>query len=190
MKRIQTLACFAFLATLLIVLFSAKSIASGEVICARAIIQGAPGSEIAGRLQLRQTGTGFISTVRVTGEISGLPPNTVHGFHIHENGSCSPDFAAAGGHFDAGPFGNSNPVDNNHPFHSGDLPNIKADDDGVAAIDRITSRITLSRGPVSVFDQNGSSVIVHANEDFGVTGVLGSSGGTRIACGVIGRIDR
>jgi Cu-Zn family superoxide dismutase len=190
MKRIQILACFAFLVTLLIVLFSTKTIASDGAMRARAIIRGAPESGIAGRIEFWQTTPGFISTVSITGYVSGLDPNTLHGFHIHENGTCSPNFAAAGGHFDAGPFSNSTPVDDNHPFHSGDLPNIKANNDGVAVLKRISSRITLSQGPLSVFDENGSSVIVHANEDLGTTDVVGSSGGPRIACGVIERIDR
>ena len=108
----------------------------------------------------------------------------MHGFHIHEVGSCEAAFAAAGGHFDPGP--NSNPsADGNHPFHMDDLPNLVVNEDGKGKIDTSTSRITLSPGPLSVFDGNGSAVIVHLNQDQGTTGVAGGAGGPRIACGII-----
>jgi Cu-Zn family superoxide dismutase len=87
-------------------------------------------------------------------------------------GVCSPDFAAAGGHYDPGPFGMSN-QDANHPFHMGDMPNLRADDKGVALFERVTSRVTVAPGPLSLFDATGSSVIVHLNEDQGTTGVAG-----------------
>lgn len=123
-------------------------------------------------------------TVDVSARITGLTPGA-HGFHIHEVASCAPPgYTAAGGHFDPGPSGNSNP-DANHPFHLGDLPNLIAGRNGVGRLRHTTSRITLSPGPLSVFDANGSAVIVHANPDQGTTGVPGGSGGPRIACGVI-----
>lgn len=59
---------------------------------------------------------------------------------------------------------------------------------GVAIFEHVTSRVTIAPGPLSLFDANGSSVIVHANEDQGATGAPGGSGGPRIACGVIEQI--
>ena len=54
----------------------------------------------------------------------------------------------------------------------------------------MTSRITLSPGPVTIFDGDGSAVIVHANEDRGEPGVVGASGGPRIACGVVTLVEK
>jgi Cu-Zn family superoxide dismutase len=129
-----------------------------------------------------------VSTVWVVAHVKGLTPG-LHGFHIHENGTCDPPaFATAGGHFDPGPFGNSTPVDANHPYHAGDLANLEANAAGVAHLSYETSRITLRQNPgnlLSVFDANGSAVIVHANPDLGLNGVAGASGGPRLACGVI-----
>jgi len=79
--------------------------------------------------------------------------------------------------------------DANHPFHMGDMPNLRADDKGVALFDHVTSRVTVSPGSLSLFDANGSSVIVHLKEDQGTTCVTGGSGGPRLACGVIETID-
>lgn len=56
---------------------------------------------------------------------------------------------------------------------------------GNGFLSHISSRITLSPGPLSIFDANGSAVIVHLNPDRGEPGVTGASGGARIACGVI-----
>ena len=127
-------------------------------------------------------------TVEVSANISGLTPGA-HGMHIHETALCeAPGFTTAGGHFDPGPFGQSNP-DSNHPFHMGDIPNLVVDKHGNGRLKHTTSRITLSPGPLSVFDANGSAVIVHLNPDRGLTGVPSASGGPRVACGVIQALD-
>jgi Cu-Zn family superoxide dismutase len=120
----------------------------------------------------------------VSARIRGLSRGR-HGFHIHERGVCDPpSFNSSGGHFDPGPFGNSSP-DANHPFHMGDLPNLEVGQGGIARLTTTTSRITLSPGPLSIFDADGSAVIVHRDPDRGTPGVQGASGGPRLACGVI-----
>lgn len=159
-----------------------------NVIRAHAVIVGAPGSGISGEVLFTQAAADDNAPepgVWIVAKVEGITPG-LHGLHIHENGICEPPaYATAGGHFDPGPFGNSTPVDANHPFHMGDLPNLVASEGGVGHLNVETSRITLSPGPVSVFDANGSAVIVHLNPDLGLNGVTGASGGPRIACGVI-----
>jgi superoxide dismutase, Cu-Zn family len=115
----------------------------------------------------------------------GLKPG-MHGVHLHAVGKCEPDFTAAGGHFDPGPAGNMDP-DANHPFHMGDIPNLSVGADGSATYDATTTRVTLSDGPLSLFDADGSAIILHGNPDQGITGEprSGVSGGPRVACGVI-----
>lgn len=166
--------------------FTGTEVSGKETLRARAVIHGGPESSISGEVLFTETGTGTMPMVKIVARIKGLEPNSVHGFHIHENGTCEPDFAAAGGHFDPGPFGKSDP-DANHPFHMGDMPNLKANSKGEAEVEAVTSRISLSPGPLSLFDSNGSAVIIHQNEDKGTTGVKDGSGGPRIACGVIAK---
>lgn len=158
---------------------------------ARAILQGAPGSGISGVVLFKQVPINKyspVTNVAVTVRVKGLTPGQ-HGMHIHETGNCSETtiaFGGAGGHFDPGPFSSSTPVDTNHPFHMGDLPNLDVNEDGIGTLKRYaSSRITLSAGPLSVFDANGSAVIIHQNPDLGMTGVAGASGGPRVACGII-----
>jgi Cu-Zn family superoxide dismutase len=128
--------------------------------------------------------TGREVTIAVS--VKGLKPG-LHGVHLHAVGKCEPPgFTAAGGHFDPGPAGNTDP-DANHPYHMGDIPNLRVGADGSGTLHARTTRVTLSDGPLSLFDADGSAVIVHANEDQGITGEpkSGVSGGPRLACGVI-----
>jgi Cu-Zn family superoxide dismutase len=125
------------------------------------------------------------SQVEIVVTAKGLKPG-LHGVHLHAVGKCEAPFTSAGGHFDPGPAGNTDP-DANHPFHMGDVPNIRIGADGSGTLRWRTSRVTLSEGPLSLLDADGSAVIVHANEDQYTTGEpkSGVSGGPRAACGVI-----
>ncbi|OGE30392.1 hypothetical protein A2631_01305 [Candidatus Daviesbacteria bacterium RIFCSPHIGHO2_01_FULL_44_29] len=127
-------------------------------------------------------------TVDVQGDPAVLTPG-LHGCHIHETGLAEPPFASAKGHFDPGPSGNSDP-DVNHPFHAGDLPNIQVNNDGVGHLETITSRITLTDGPLTIFDADGASVVLHSHTDHcePAESKSGHSGGPRLACGVIEQI--
>ena len=153
-----------------------------EIARATADISGQGG--IQGTLTLiefeNDTGTAVRVIVDVKGDPSVLTPGK-HGLHFHENGTCEPTFAAAGGHFDPGPHGVSS-VEKNHPWHLGDLPNLMVDARGHGTLDAVTSSVTVTPGPRTLFDANGSAVIIHAEEDQH-TGQ--KAGGGRIACGVI-----
>ena len=106
------------------------------------------------------------SGVLVSADVSGLSPGA-HGFHIHAVGACTPDFAAAGDHFNPGSAGHGFPHEDG--AHAGDLPNI---DGGAGGADH------------SLFDDDGSAIIVHANPDsYGEA----AGAGDRVACGVIQR---
>lgn len=118
--------------------------------------------------------------VRVSGEVSGLQPNSQHGFHVHEKGDCSaPDASSAGGHF--------NPLKKEHGHampgghHAGDMPNLRANADGRATFSFDLSGMTVAEGQTSVV---GRSVVVHAKPDDYRSQPAGDSG-ARIACGVI-----
>ena len=114
-------------------------------------------------------------------------PEGKHAVHIHETAECQP-CTAAGGHFDPGPNSNSNP-DGNHPYHAGDLINIDVDSRGRGLLSFVTSRVSLSPGPLSLFDENGSAFIIHVHPDsYCPEGVAaGCAGGARAACGIIVR---
>lgn len=160
---------------------------SGRAI-AFADIYGCRGEGLLGRAVLieRPSDQG-IKEVRIRIRVEDMEPGW-HGLHIHETGECDP-CGAAGGHFDPGPFGQASP-DGNHPFHLGDLPNIKVRSDRTGRLNVTTTRVTLSDGPLSLFDGDGSAFIIHDFEDtFCPDGpVAGCAGGPRAACGVIERM--
>ena len=143
------------------------------------------GEGITGSADFVEHDVGAGRVVDVTVSVAGLKPG-MHGVHLHAVGKCEPDFAAAGGHFDPGPAGNMDP-DANHPFHMGDLPNLNVGANGRGSMKATTSRVTLSDGPLSLFDADGSAIIIHGNPDQGITGEpkSGVSGGPRVACGII-----
>ena len=66
-----------------------------------------------------------------------------------------------------------------------DLPNIHAGSDGTARADYFTAKVTLAEGDdTSLFDDDGSAIIVHAKPDsYGPD----PAAGDRVACGVIER---
>ena len=129
-----------------------------------------------------------IKLVDIEIRVKGMKPGK-HAVHIHEIGTCSP-CGAAKGHFDPGPESNSSP-DGNHPFHMGDLINLEVDDNGKGKLQTTTSRVTLSPGPLSLFDENGSSFIIHVQKDTYCPGgeAKGCAGGARAACGIIKLVD-
>ncbi len=106
-----------------------------------------------------------------------------HGIHIHTTGACSPDFEAAGEHFN--PTEAEHGLENSNGPHAGDLPNIEIDADGNALYRVANPLITLSAdGEGSLLDEDGSALVLHADPDDMMTDPAGESG-ERIACGII-----
>ncbi len=143
------------------------------------------GEGITGTATLTESkhGDGNVLTVHITA--SGLKPG-LHGVHLHAVGKCEPPFTSAGGHFDPGPAGNTDP-DANHPYHMGDIPNLRVGADGKGELDAVTTRALLTDGPTTLLDADGTAIIIHGNPDQGITGEpkSGVSGGPRVACGVV-----
>jgi len=120
--------------------------------------------------------------VRISVEAEGLPSGT-HAFHIHETGECiPPGFQSAGGHYNPG--GHQHGWNNPAGYHAGDLPNVHVADDGVLAIEYFTDAVTLGEGEATLFDDDGSAIVIHVGEDDYATDPTGDAG-DRLACGVI-----
>ena len=169
-----------------VVVLAGQAPAQGEgkaVARARATIAG---KGISGTAEFTEFVQGTAREVQVVLKVKGLEAG-LHGMHLHAVGKCDPPgFTSAGGHFDPGPYGHTDP-DTNHPFHMGDLPNVDARAGVEATVTATTTRVTLTEGPLSVFDKDGTALIIHANPDQGITGPekSGVSGGPRVACGVL-----
>ena len=172
------------------------ALAAADGLTAVAELKGCTNAAITGQAMLvEQVTAEGIKEVTVELRVKGLPDGK-HAVHIHEVGSCEP-CAAAGGHHDPGPAGQPRPdttsdtvpaTDINHPFHMGDLINLDVKD-GVGTLRHTTSRVTLAPGRLSLFDADGSAIIVHAQPDTYCDEESdlkkGCAGGAREACGII-----
>jgi len=152
-------------------------LAGARVAQAVAIMAPASGSLVSGRLILTPEGDG----VRIRGDIGGLAPDSVHGFHVHEKGDCSAaDASSAGGHFN--PAGQPHGRAGHGAHHAGDIDNLIADRNGVAHVDVHVAGVSLGGGEAN--DVLGRALIVHAVPDDYASQPAGNAG-ARIACGVI-----
>ncbi len=143
------------------------------------------GSGVSGTVTFTQETDGLMVMVSLDGVDEGL-----HGFHVHENGSCEAGDSdndgvdepggAAGGHF--------NPTDAPHGAlddpaderHVGDFGNVEADADGVVD-EEFSDDVASLDGENSIVDL---AIIVHSGEDDLVTQPGGDSG-SRVGCGII-----
>jgi Cu-Zn family superoxide dismutase len=171
-------------------------IAAADGAKAVADIKGCANAAISGTATLEEQVTSEgVKEVTVKMTVKGLPDGK-HAVHIHEVGQCEP-CATAGGHHDPGPAGQSRPdtasdatpaTDINHPFHMGDLINLEVKN-GVGKLRHTTNRVTLSPGRLSIFDADGSAIVVHAQPDTYCDEEAdlkkGCAGGAREACGVL-----
>ena len=125
--------------------------------------------------------------VTVTAQISGLTPNSQHGFHVHELPNLTRNCSGAGGHF--------NPLNRTHGAqtnsedsrHVGDLGNIMANSRGIASFRIVDNLITLHPGVRSIARR---AIVVHSNQDDlgmgnNAASLITGNAGRRLACGVI-----
>lgn len=146
---------------------------------AHAVVNDSTGKQLA-VATFNQDSTG---AVHVQMHVQGLTPGE-HGVHFHAVGTCTvPQFASAGGHFNPDTtkhHGLSNPAGP----HAGDLPNMIVDSTGSADYTAMTSDVSLTPGMKSLFDADGSALVIHAGQDDNMNDPSGNSGG-RIGCGVV-----
>lgn len=173
MKRSMWFGLIATLAT------GTAHAASQEVPMNLVSAEGVP--QAIGTITVNETPYGLLFTPN----LKSLPAG-VHGFHVHENGSCEAGMKdgvkgaalAAGGHLDPqktgkhlGPYADG---------HLGDLPAVYVTADGIANYPVLAPRLkTLSQ-------IKGHALMIHAGADnhSDMPKPLGG-GGDRVACGVI-----
>ena len=140
---------------------------------------------VAGTVTFTQTKSGVL----VEANITGLKPDSKHGFHVHQWGDVSAaDGTGTGGHYNPGGGEHSLPKIDPHEDHShattgghaGDFGNLESDADGNATLSHNFENISLT-GDNAIL---GRGIIVHLGEDDG-TGASGNAG-PRVAQGVIG----
>jgi len=164
-------------ATMLMILTAACSMSTEQAPQATAELKDKDGKAV-GVATFRESSGGVTVDVNVKGLTPGL-----HAVHVHAVGRCdAPAFTSAGGHF--------NPAQKKHGYkspegaHAGDLPNMLVARDGTGRFEAFTDGMTLKPGATSVFDKDGSALVIHAGVDDNVTDPTGNAG-DRAACGII-----
>ncbi len=138
-------------------------------------------SEELGQIHVEETEHGLLFTP----DLKSLPGG-LHGFHVHEHGSCDPGHKegemsaaeSAGGHFDPdtkgkhlGPYADG---------HLGDLPALYVDEQGLAETPVLAPRLK------SISQLQGRALMIHAGGDnYADEPKPLGGGGSRLACGVI-----
>ena len=164
-------------ATILLSLSAACSLSTEPTSQATAELKDKDGKTV-GMATFRESGRGVTVSLNAKGLTPGL-----HAVHVHAVGKCEPPaFTSAGGHF--------NPAQKKHGHkspegaHAGDLPNMLVAKDGTGRFEVFTDGMTLKPGATSVFDKDGSALVIHVGVDDYATDPTGNAG-DRAACGVI-----
>lgn len=151
----------------------------GEAKIKQINMQSKSNSNVKGLVKFSDTESGLLINVSLT----GLAPNSVHGFHIHEFGDCSGAGAeSAGEHFkpEAAQVHGSPDVPNHH---AGDLGNLTADASG-NVMTNITAKDLSLKHSDGRYSVENLALVVHGKSDNFITQPSGDSG-DRIACGII-----
>lgn len=179
--RLASLSVAAVAATL--AACSSTQVATNRVAAASATIVSSSGDE-QGSADLWQDRD---NVVHVDVQVTGMPPGS-HGIHFHAVGLCegtgSSAFASAGAHYN--PLGRQHGLDNSAGPHAGDAPNFTVAADGTGRATFTTDRISLTDGSTTLFDSDGSAIVIHAAADDQISQPAGNAG-ARIACGVVSR---
>jgi Cu-Zn family superoxide dismutase len=176
MKNLRALTAAAFIA-----LVGGHSFAAESQFAKVKIING--NRQEVGEATLSETPNGVLIRLNLRPKAEGISPGP-HAIHIHDIGKCEPPFKSAGEHF--------NPFNKKHGFfgkdgkHLGDLPNIYVPESAALTVEFLVPQLSLSGGSTSVFDSDGSALVIHQGPDDYNTDPAGNSG-DRVACGVIER---
>ena len=163
-------------------------------LAAPAAVAGGAGRALHASAELKNVAGDVVGWARFTEDANGILHVNVqvrglseglHGIHIHAKANCDSvitSFDGALGHHN--PLGHVHGLDTATGGHAGDLPNLTVNGAGNGHLNATSDRATLSVGQLSVFDANGSALVIHALLDDQVSNPTGGSG-DRIACGII-----
>lgn len=124
--------------------------------------------------------------VRIDLNITGLKPNSLHGFHVHEAGDLTDKCTSMCAHFN--PYNKTHGCPGMKERHVGDLGNIKTNSKGEAKYSFYDDAIKLRGTKCNII---GRGLIIHEDEDDcgkggNVESLKTGNAGKRIACAVIG----
>jgi superoxide dismutase, Cu-Zn family len=180
MSRSHASRCLAIVGAAAICACKSAPSPLNRIAVAYSTFQGAAGEPRGTALLWQDPG----NIVHVELQLRDLPPGE-HGIHFHSVAKCeggATPFATAGAHYN--PIGREHGLNNPAGPHAGDAPNIIVGADGRAQVNFTTDRVSLTAGSTTLFDADGSAIVIHAAPDDQVSQPAGNSG-ARIACGTV-----
>lgn len=126
------------------------------------------------------------SKIKIDVFLTGLKPNSLHGFHVHEAGDLTDKCTSMCAHFN--PYGLTHGCPGMKERHAGDLGNLQTNNKGEAKYSFLDDVIKLRGSKANIL---GRGLIIHEDpDDCGQGGNADSlktgNAGKRIACAVIG----
>jgi superoxide dismutase, Cu-Zn family len=167
-------------ASLIVFAGCSSALTRHPVAAATASLVDANGAAV-GVAELWQEASGL---VHVDVAANHLSPGA-HGIHFHAVGKCeggTTAFSTAGGHYN--PLNKAHGLSNPGGPHAGDAPNFQIGANGNGHHAFTTERVTLTAGATSLFDADGTAIVIHAAPDDQTSQPSGNSG-ARVACGVV-----
>jgi Cu-Zn family superoxide dismutase len=124
--------------------------------------------------------------IKIELNLSGLKPNSLHGFHVHEAGDLTDKCTSMCSHFN--PYGKKHGCPGMSERHVGDLGNIISDNNGNAKYIFYDNIIKLRGTKSNII---GRGLVIHENADdcgkgFNEESLKTGNSGKRIACAIIG----
>lgn len=124
--------------------------------------------------------------VKIDVNLKGLPPNSEHGFHVHEAGDLTDKCASMCSHFN--PYGHKHGGPDSVERHVGDLGNIHSNHKGEAKYTFYDKVIKLRGTKCNII---GRGLIIHKDpDDCGKGGnkesLITGNAGKRMECAIIG----
>jgi Cu-Zn family superoxide dismutase len=169
-----------FLIVCLMIIYYLYNIMTAKTIYAIAVFNDA----IKGNVKFTEDLTN--NRIKIDLNITGLKPNSLHGFHVHEAGDLTDKCTSMCSHFN--PYGNTHGCPGKRERHVGDLGNITTNNKGDAKYTFYDNIIKLRGTKANII---GRGLIIHEDEDDCGQGGNAESlktgnAGKRIACAVIG----
>lgn len=134
---------------------------------------------VVGAAEITQSPHGVLVHIRVSDLPAG--PKGVH-FHSAAHCAAGDGFTSSHGHHGEGE-GEHGLLNAAGPG-KGDLGNIYVGENGVGEMQVFKEGVFLDGGDLPLLDEDGTAIVIHANEDDQVTQPIGGAG-ARIVCGVV-----
>jgi len=152
--------------------------ADGHATTATAALKNIDGAVI-GAANITQTPHGVLVHIKV----SDLPAGA-KGVHFHSTAHCAADTGFKSSHGHHGEGKGAHGLLNAAGPGKGDLGNIYVGENGVGEMQFFKTDVFLNSGDLPLLDDDGTAIVIHAEEDDQVTQPIGGAG-ARIVCGVV-----